>query len=241
MFNQTRIISGLIMAAAVLLILLINDKVLNFIVFGAILYFALDESKRLFKEKANIYLVFIFYILGTLMNAPLGFGALLCLLVIGKLVYEKSKNLKPALPYLYPILPIFALWQVYISGGAFGLFWLIFIVAVCDSSAYFVGKLIGSTPFSPTSPNKTREGVIGGLIFASVLGSLVGVFEYNYWLSLLCSFLVAVFAIIGDLLESYFKRAAKLKDSGKLIPGHGGILDRIDALIIAAFVMVIFL
>ncbi|ECL6163953.1 phosphatidate cytidylyltransferase, partial [Campylobacter jejuni] len=87
-------------------------------------------------------------------------------------------------------------------------------------------------------PNKTLEGVIGGLICASAIGTILGVFVYSFWLSLLCSFFVAIFAVIGDLLESYFKREAGVKDSGDLIPGHGGVLDRIDAVIIAAFVMV---
>ena len=85
---------------------------------------------------------------------------------------------------------------------------------------------------------KTLEGVIGGLISASVVGTFFGIFVYGFWFSLLCSFYVAIFAVIGDLLESYFKREADVKDSGDLIPGHGGILDRIDAVIIAAFVMV---
>ncbi|ENG7310842.1 phosphatidate cytidylyltransferase, partial [Campylobacter jejuni] len=113
--------------------------------------------------------------------------------------------------------------------------------AACDSGAYFIGKLMGKTPFSPTSPNKTLEGVIGGLICASVIGTILGIFVYSFWLSLLCSFFVAIFAVIGDLFESYFKREAGVKDSGDLIPGHGGVLDRIDAVIIAAFVMVTFL
>ncbi|MGY0225363.1 phosphatidate cytidylyltransferase, partial [Campylobacter jejuni] len=133
---------------------------------------------------------------------------------------------------------ILALWQVYLDQGMFALFWLIIIVAACDSGAYFIGKLMGKTPFSPTSPNKTLEGVIGGLICASVIGTILGVFVYSFWLSLFCSFFVAIFAVIGDLLESYFKREAGVKDSGDLIPGHGGVLDRIDAVIIAAFVMV---
>ncbi|TQR33850.1 phosphatidate cytidylyltransferase [Campylobacter sp. MIT 99-7217] len=238
MFSKTRIISGLIMAVAVLLILLIDDKSLSFVVFGIIIYFAIDEAKKFFKDSANIWLVFIFYILGTYFEKPLFFATLLCLLVIGHLVYIKSRNLKPALAYLYPIVPIFALWQVYLEHGAFALFWLIFIVAMCDTCAYFIGKLFGSTPFSPTSPNKTREGVVGGISCATIFGCLIGLFVYDFFLSLIISFLVAVFAVIGDLLESYFKRHAKIKDSGNLIPGHGGILDRIDAVIIAAFVMV---
>lgn len=238
MFSKERIIWGLVMSAAVIFIALINDFWVTFVVFGVLLYFAFDEAKKLFEvPNANVIFVFTAFVLASLSREPLAFGVLLFLAVVGYLVYIKARSLKESLPYLYPVVPIFALWQLYLSKGMFELFWLIFIVVICDSGAYFVGKLIGTTPFSPTSPNKTREGVMGGVVCASVLGTLFGLFEYSFLLSLVCSVLVALFAVIGDLLESYFKRKAGLKDSSTLIPGHGGVLDRIDALIIAVFAM----
>ncbi|MFY0745579.1 phosphatidate cytidylyltransferase [Campylobacter sp. LH-2024] len=241
MFNSTRIIWGLLMVAAVIIIALIDQFFINFIIFGILLFLAFNEAKKLFNlEKISIIPLVLAFILGTMMLKPLFLGILATLLILGYQVYKKS-NLKPVLIYLYPSLPILALWQIYLTHGMFALFWLILIVASCDSAAYFIGKLIGKTPFSPTSPNKTLEGVIGGLIFASILGSLIGIFVYGFWLSLFCSFFSAFMAVIGDLLESYFKREAGVKDSGDLIPGHGGLLDRIDAVIIAAFVMVSFL
>ncbi|MBK2000336.1 phosphatidate cytidylyltransferase [Campylobacter molothri] len=241
MFNSTRIIWGLLMVAAVIIIALIDQFFINFIIFGILLFLAFNEAKKLFNlEKISIIPLILAFILGTMMLKPLFLGILATLLILGYQVYKKS-NLKPVLIYLYPSLPILALWQIYLTHGMFVLFWLILIVASCDSAAYFIGKLIGKTPFSPTSPNKTLEGVIGGLIFASIFGSLIGIFVYGFWLSLFCSFFSAFMAVIGDLLESYFKREAGVKDSGDLIPGHGGLLDRIDAVIIAAFVMVSFL
>ncbi|MBZ7928804.1 phosphatidate cytidylyltransferase [Campylobacter sp. RM10532] len=241
MFNSTRIIWGLLMVAAVIIIALIDQFFINFIIFGILLFLAFNEAKKLFNlEKISIIPLILAFILGTMMLKPLFLGILATLLILGYQVYKKS-NLKPVLIYLYPSLPILALWQIYLTHGMFALFWLILIVASCDSAAYFIGKLIGKTPFSPTSPNKTLEGVIGGLIFASIFGSLIGIFVYGFWLSLFCSFFSAFMAVIGDLLESYFKREAGVKDSGDLIPGHGGLLDRIDAVIIAAFVMVSFL
>lgn len=239
MFDTTRIISGVVLAAGVILILLINELALSFVVFALLFYLVFNEGKTLFKDQsASVWLGLLVFVIGSVLKEPLLVGTLFFILVVGFLVYKKEKNLQQSLIYLYPTLPILALWQLYLDHGAFALFWLIFIVAVCDSSAYFVGKMIGSTPFSPTSPNKTREGVIGGLVFATIFGTLIGLFGYSFLLSLAISFLSAVFAVIGDLLESYFKRKAKIKDSGNLIPGHGGILDRIDALVIAAFVMV---
>ncbi len=242
MFSKERIFWGLVMSVAVIFIALIDDFWVCFVVFALLLYFAFDEAKKLFETpNANVIFVFLAFILGSISKEPLAFGILLFLAVVGYLVYVKARTLKASLPYLYPVVPIFALWQLYLSQGMFELFWLIFIVVICDSGAYFVGKLIGSTPFSPTSPNKTREGVIGGVLLATILGTLFGLFEYKFFLSLICSLLVAVFAVFGDLLESYFKRKSGVKDSSTLIPGHGGVLDRIDALIIAVFVMLAFL
>ncbi|TKX34040.1 phosphatidate cytidylyltransferase [Campylobacter taeniopygiae] len=241
MFNSTRIIWGLLMVAAVIIVALIDQFFINFIIFGILLFLAFNEAKKLFNlEKVSIIPLALAFILGTMISKPLFLGILATLLILGYQVYKKS-NLKPVLIYLYPSLPILALWQVYLGHGMFALFWLILIVASCDSAAYFIGKLMGKTPFSPTSPNKTLEGVIGGLVFASIFGTLIGIFVYGFWLSLFCSFFSAFMAVIGDLLESYFKREAGIKDSGDLIPGHGGLLDRIDAVIIAAFVMVSFL
>ncbi len=238
MFSKERIFWGLVLSAAVIFIAIINDFWINFFIFGVLIYLAFNEAKRLFDTPdASVLFVLLAFVLASISGEPLAFGALCLLGVVGQLVYRKARSLKDALPYLYPTLPIFAMWELYLDKGIFALFWLIFIVVICDSGAYFVGKLIGSTPFSPTSPNKTREGVIGGIVCASVLGTLFGLFEYSFSISLLTAFLVALFAVIGDLIESYFKRKAGIKDSGTLIPGHGGILDRIDALMIAVFVM----
>lgn len=238
MFNKTRIAWGFGIVFAIIIIALIDNYFLNLAVFALLLYLALGEAKRLFEcDKPNILYAFLALFLGCVTKEPLACGILLLLLVLGELVYKKAPTLKNALPYLYPALPIFALWQLYLNEGIFALFWLIAIVALCDSGAYFIGKLIGFTPFSPTSPNKTREGVIGGLLCGGLLGTLIGLAGYPFLLSLVVSFAASLFAIIGDLLESYFKRQAGVKDSGTLIPGHGGILDRIDALMLAVFVM----
>jgi phosphatidate cytidylyltransferase len=104
-----------------------------------------------------------------------------------------------------------------------------------DTVAYFVGRAIGRHPFAPhLSPKKTWEGAV-----ASLLGALLIGLAFSRWLSVPLPHLLAMAGVgnvagqVGDLLESAYKRSAGVKDSGALLPGHGGILDRIDALILA--------
>jgi phosphatidate cytidylyltransferase len=115
------------------------------------------------------------------------------------------------------------------------LLFVLVVIWVGDSVAYFVGKAIGRHPFAPhLSPKKTWEGSIAG--FA---GSIAVAFVFTRWLTVPFTFLLGAAAIgniagqVGDLLESAYKRSAGVKDSGALLPGHGGVLDRIDALILA--------
>jgi phosphatidate cytidylyltransferase len=109
------------------------------------------------------------------------------------------------------------------------------IVWVSDSVAYFVGRAIGKHPLAPKlSPKKTWEGTVAGF-----LGSLAIALLFERWLAIPRADLLAMAAVgniagqVGDLLESAYKRSAGIKDSGSLLPGHGGVLDRIDALILA--------
>ena len=117
--------------------------------------------------------------------------------------------------------------------------YLITLVWFADIGAYVVGKLIGKRKLAPAlSPGKTIEGVIGGLtaVILLSLGALL-FFTSNFVQSLIFVFIsviVAVFSVVGDLFESVLKRQAGVKDSGKLLPGHGGVLDRIDSLTTAA-------
>ena len=103
-----------------------------------------------------------------------------------------------------------------------------------DTTAYFVGRAMGKHPLAPhISPKKTWEGSIGGMV-----GSLLVAWGFSYWIRIPLGHLVAMAVIgnvagqMGDLLESAYKRSSGVKDSGGLLPGHGGVLDRIDALIL---------
>ena len=99
--------------------------------------------------------------------------------------------------------------------------------------AYVVGSLIGKTPLSKISPKKTWEGTVGGIILAVVVISIF-LQPLLYWKYLLAISLIAAIAgTFGDLLESKLKRMADVKDSGQIMPGHGGFMDRFDSLLLA--------
>jgi len=101
-----------------------------------------------------------------------------------------------------------------------------------DTMAYFVGKYFGKSLFFPRiSPKKTWEGTLGGVVCTLLAGVILGLYmqEENLWFWCVASLLISVTAILGDLMESLFKRSMQVKDSGKILPGHGGILDRFDA------------
>lgn len=116
--------------------------------------------------------------------------------------------------------------------------YLIFLVAITDSGAYFTGKAYGKNKLAPElSPGKTREGMFGG-VAGAVVWSILGAWFFDLpatdWLYfILLSLVVAFMSVSGDLFESLIKREAGQKDSGNILPGHGGILDRVDGLIAA--------
>ncbi len=104
-----------------------------------------------------------------------------------------------------------------------------------DTMAYIVGSLIGKTPLSAISPKKTWEGTIGGAVLAVAVVSLTGylLLELDFVLVAAVALIAAVMGTLGDLLESKLKRMAGVKDSGNIMPGHGGFLDRFDSMLLA--------
>ncbi len=113
---------------------------------------------------------------------------------------------------------------------------LIASIWINDTMAYIVGSLLGKTPFSPISPKKTWEGTIGGALLAVATVTLLGHYVFglpNYTPLIIISSIAAIVGTLGDLLESKLKRMANLKDSGSIMPGHGGFLDRFDSLLLA--------
>ncbi|MEI6947982.1 phosphatidate cytidylyltransferase [Paraflavisolibacter sp. H34] len=116
---------------------------------------------------------------------------------------------------------------------------IIFTLWLSDTGAYLVGSLIGRTPFSPISPKKTWEGTIGGIVLAIAIMSLAA--HLTQRLPVVHAAVIAALASIsgtyGDLFESKLKRMAGVKDSGRIMPGHGGFLDRFDSLLFASMLV----
>lgn len=112
---------------------------------------------------------------------------------------------------------------------------LIAIIWINDTMAYIVGSFIGKTPLSPISPKKTWEGTAGGALLAVITVTVVSYFVLpDYYLRILMlAVLTTITGTLGDLLESKLKRLANVKDSGAIMPGHGGFLDRFDSLLLA--------
>lgn len=130
---------------------------------------------------------------------------------------------------------------LFASYGSMGHFVILLFVGVwmCDTSAYFLGTLFGKHKLSPrVSPNKSVEGAVAGLLGAVLVLLIV---YFSPWLptltlgmALLLAVVIGIFGQIGDLMESWLKRTAEIKDSSHIIPGHGGVLDRFDSMLIVA-------
>ena len=107
-----------------------------------------------------------------------------------------------------------------------------FLIVATDIGSYVIGRRLGRHPLSPISPGKTIEGALGGVGCAMAVGALGGTWigwSWGWLIGAVLGAVVALFALVGDLTESMMKRDAGLKDSGDAIPGHGGVLDRIDS------------
>ncbi|ORU91228.1 MAG: phosphatidate cytidylyltransferase [Cycloclasticus sp. symbiont of Poecilosclerida sp. N] len=178
-----------------------------------------------------------------LSSASLVFWIIFIALVIAKPNYLLKAPLSQPLVALLGIvvvcLTFVALFQIRTSyeQGVALLMYLLLLVWAADSGAYFAGHFFGKNKLSPViSPSKSIEGVIGGLLTCLVFAFAGGPFliAEDRFLFIVLSLFVAFVSVYGDLFESLMKRRVNFKDSGSILPGHGGVLDRIDSLIAAA-------
>ncbi len=251
-----RLITGIVYVVILLSAIFLNSDAFDFL-FMAFGLACLFEYKRMTKLKgyyifsaylalwwAFIYFINDFAYHQNIVNILMFLTITINIVLLLYLFSEKEK--------IFTSLQKFLIGLFYIGGGCIfltmipyrdndfakllimGIFILIW---VNDSFAYLVGKTIGKNKLFPSvSPKKTWEGTIGGLVFALIAAYIMAKYETHInliqWLIL--AVVIVISGSLGDLLESKFKRAAGIKDSGAILPGHGGMLDRLDSLIFAA-------
>jgi len=241
--HTDRVITGLALVLAVLFIGWIDNFFVMWFVLGVIYLLAFKEATKLFGVDSRGLMK---YALGLwLLAGVYPYGDDLFVLAgvayASAVAFNKDLAWKNFLPFIYPTAGMLFILTMYQEYNVVSLLWLLIVVALTDVGAYAVGKSIGKTKFCETSPNKTMEGVAGGILVATIGGMFVGLSIVDLWTAFIISFVVATSSIFGDLYESSLKRAAGVKDSGDLLPGHGGVLDRIDGYLFGAIVMLVLL
>ena len=210
MYRTTPVYSRPAVLALVFILLAASSGSLAVLAAGIFIAFVLLGFQVLFIKKKDLPRLF-FTLVGVLYFG-IGFGSLLVLRGADNLLSARDVALEPGL---------FLIW--------FGLLgtW------ASDTCAYFVGKYCGRNPMAPhISPNKTQEGLLGGMIGCIVIcAAFSWYFDFSIMTALLLALMVAVAAPMGDLFESYVKRVCDVKDSGNILPGHGGMMDRFDSLL----------
>lgn len=241
--SKERVVTGFSLIGLVLLIGYIDNFFMMWAFLGLVYLLAFKEAQKLFEVKNDSILIIA---LGVwLMAGIYPYGDDLFVLAgvayASAIAFNKELTWNNFFPFIYPTAGMLFIFTMYQEYGVVSLLWLLAVVALTDVGAYAVGKSIGKTPFCETSPNKTMEGVVGGIVVATLGGMFVGLSIVDLSVSFIISFMVATSSIFGDLFESSLKRSAGVKDSGNILPGHGGILDRIDGYLFGAIVMLVLL
>lgn len=254
-----RAISGILYGVLIIASLVIDNELLFDILFGLIAVLGIHEFNHLMSaEVRNIeksldavggLLLFLVPVIWVIGGSTLGIGLYLAYLVARLVVqlYIKQGNPLTSLSaslmgQVYVALPLSILSSLYHFVGQYMVLAMFAFIWISDTGAYMVGCLIGKHRlFERISPKKSWEGFFGGLGLSIIIAALAARFipdgyvllsGYAQWT--VFAVLVTIFSTWGDLCESLIKRTVGVKDSGKLIPGHGGILDRIDSLLLVA-------
>ena len=252
---KTRLLSGILLVIIALITIISGGNIL----FGTVLVISLIGLSELYKvfkiEKKTLgicgYLFTIGYYVLLYMSSLLSkgnhdwfmmlfLGYLICLMAIMVFAYptyHADQLMAAYFGLFYVAVMLSYIYQIRIEVGGVFKVWLVFICAWgCDTCAYCVGMLIGKHKMAPVlSPKKSVEGGIGGVLGAALLGVIYAAATQGPMLeyAVICA-IGALISMVGDLAASAIKRNQGIKDYGKLIPGHGGILDRFDSVIFTA-------
>lgn len=241
--HKERIDTAILLLAAIILIGIFNSFFVIWLTLGVIYIVAFKEANALFGvENKDLYLVAgALWVAAAFYPKADDLFLLTALIAASYYAYNPKMEIKNLFGFVYPTAGMLFMLTLYAEYGIYAIFWMLMTVAGADIGAYVVGKSIGKTKFSPTSPNKTLEGVVGGIAVATALGVVVGMGMTDAVTAFFVSLAVAVISVFGDLFESFLKRRADVKDSGNFLPGHGGALDRIDGYLFGSIMMVVLL
>ncbi len=255
----TRSLSGLLYVSILLISIFINRYTFIgvFFIFGIVSIYEFQKLVHL--KNKRLYVIFIVFlgILHVFQDQIYVIIPFLVLTIITELflvkdlvtiriipMFEKRKY-RTSIFYLITAIIFLTLipsysghYQPIIIAGAFLITW------TNDSFAYLVGKNFGKHKLlERISPKKTIEGFFGGFIFSMLAGYLIAIFSNSLSIGiwLIISIIISIFGTLGDLIQSKFKRQAGVKDSGTIMPGHGGIYDRLDSVIFASPFLYVFL
>lgn len=254
-----RILSGAVLGAAVLaavwwLPVLILLGIAEIVVLGAFVEFAAlaDRLNTPVQRVPSCAAAMLTCAAMVAPGTPVHVILMAAFVALGAMVLSSRRSQATALhdvaasllPALYVGLPLGALVAIHAEIGRTAVLLLLVTVVVSDTAQYYTGRAFGRRLLAPDiSPKKTVEGALGGVVFGSATMVVAG----QWWLSgtslpwrAALGFAVVIVGIVGDLFESLLKRGAGTKDSSSVIPGHGGVLDRIDALLFAAPVYYVF-
>lgn len=215
-----------------------------FLAYSEFLSLLLDKKNSFTQKKLKIFISLVAAAL-SLYPFPFSYYCALLIILLSTLFFAKkgeSHHLPDALFSIFGLIYIVSFLRfvpnIYqLKNGPVWLLSLMLMIWIGDSFSYFGGRLWGKKKLSPISPGKTLEGSLCGVVGTFLVSTGMHYFyfvEHSLFLLLILGLLTSVLAQSGDLLESLFKRNAGVKDSGFLLPGHGGFLDRFDSLILSA-------